>query len=185
MNQNHLPDEAAEVLRFWFAELSPEQWWRDKTLDQQIAARFLDTYFSLRRSVPPNWRASPHGELAAVLVLDQFPRNMFRGRAAAFATDAKARALANDALLRGFDAGLSVDERLFLYLPFEHSEDREDQARALDLISALDNAHYTDFARQHKQVIDRFGRFPQRNAALVRISTPEEEAYLAQEAAHW
>jgi uncharacterized protein (DUF924 family) len=185
MTNNKSPGEAGDVLRFWFKELTPEQWWRDQTLDQQIAARFLDTYFSLRRSVPETWRDSPHGMLAAVLVLDQFPRNMFRGRAAAFATDAQARQLADDALLRGFDAGLSVDERLFLYLPFEHSENREDQARALDLISALGNAQYTDFARQHKQVIDRFGRFPQRNSALVRVSTLEEEAYLAAGETKW
>jgi uncharacterized protein (DUF924 family) len=86
--------------------------------------------------------------------------------------------LADRAIARGFDADLSVDERLFLYLPFEHSENPADQERALALISALGNAQYTDFARAHKDVIDRFGRFPQRNAALVRVSTPEEAAFL-------
>lgn len=185
MSNDALPDDAADVLRFWFEELTPEQWWRDRTLDQQIAARFLGTYHRLRRKVPGPWLATPRGVLAAVLVLDQFPRNMFRGTAAAFATDAKARQLADYAVARGFDAGLSVDERLFLYLPFEHSEDGADQERALDLISALGNAQYTDFARQHKDVIDRFGRFPQRNAALVRRSTPAEEAFLRAGETKW
>jgi len=118
-------------------------------------------------------------------VLDQFPRNMFRGTAAAFATDAKARQLPDYAVARGFDVGLSVDERLFLYLPFEHSEDMADQERALALISALGNPHYTDFARQHKDVIERFGRFPQRNAALARMSTMEEESFLAAAETQW
>lgn len=180
-----LPDDAAGVLRFWFEDLTPEQWWRDQTLDRQIAARFIDLYYRLRRKVPEAWIETPRGVLAAVIVLDQFPRNMFRGTAAAFATDAQARILADDAVTRGFDAGLSVDERLFLYLPFEHSENAADQARALALISALGNPQYTEFARQHKEVIDRFGRFPQRNAALVRVSTPEEEAFLAARETQW
>jgi len=179
------PAEAERVLLFWFEELTPEQWWRDSTLDQRVAARFLDLYHRLRRAAPADWRASPRGMLAAVLVLDQFPRNMFRGTAAAFATDARARALADQAVGRGFDRGLSVDEKLFLYLPFEHSEDAADQARAVSLIGALGNPQYTEFAKQHQAVIERFGRFPQRNAALVRVSTPEEEAFLAEGAAHW
>jgi len=185
MSDKRLPEEAAEVLRFWFEALTPEQWWRDQTLDQQISARFLDLYHRLRRKVPEVWLDTPHGVLAAVLVLDQFPRNMFRGTAAAFATDAKARQLADYAVARGFDVGLSVDERLFLYLPFEHSEDMADQERALALISALGNPHYTDFARQHKDVIERFGRFPQRNAALARMSTMEEESFLAAAETQW
>jgi len=185
MSDNHLPQEAAQVLKFWFEELTPAQWWRDDTLDGQIAARFLDLYHRLRRKVPPQWLAAPRCVLAAVLVLDQFPRNMFRGTAAAFATDAQARRLVEYAVARGLDAGLHVDERLFLYLPFEHSEDPADQQRALDLIGSLGNPGYADFARQHKQVIDRFGRFPQRNTALVRLSTPEEEAFLEAGGANW
>ncbi len=184
-NEQPLPAEASAVLRYWFEELTPEQWWRDRTLDQQIAARFLDLYHRLRRAVPADWRETPRGVLAAVLVLDQFPRNMFRGTAAAFATDARARALAAEAVERGFDTALGVDEKLFLYLPFEHSEDAADQARAVELISALGNAQYTEFAKQHQAVVERFGRFPQRNAALVRVSTPEEEAFLAEGSANW
>ncbi len=180
-----LPREAAEVLSFWFEVLTPEQWWRDRTLDEWIAGRFLDVYHELRRAVPSDWLASAPGVLAGVLVLDQFPRNMFRGTAAAFATDAAARRLTDEAVSRGFDAGLSVDERLFLYLPFEHSEDAADQARAVALIEALGNPHFTAFALEHKAVIDRFGRFPQRNAALVRVSTAEEAAFLAEGTANW
>ncbi|RIA56668.1 DUF924 family protein [Dichotomicrobium thermohalophilum] len=180
-----LPPQALDVLNFWFEELTPEQWWRDQTLDKQITARFLDLYHRLRRKVPEEWRETPRGVLAAVLVLDQFPRNMFRGTAAAFATDAKARLLAHEAIQHEFDAELNVDERLFLYLPFEHSESPADQARALGLISALGNAQYTEFARQHKKVIDRFGRFPQRNAALVRMSTLEEDAFLEARETQW
>ena len=184
-NEQPLPADAAAVLRYWFDELTPEQWWRDRTLDHQIAARFLDLYHRLRRAVPADWCETPRGMLAAVLVLDQFPRNMFRGTAAAFATDARARALAEEAVRRGFDAALGVEEKLFLYLPFEHSEDAADQARAMSLIGALGNPQYTDFAKQHQAVIERFGRFPQRNAALVRVSTPKEEVFLAAGAAHW
>jgi len=180
-----MPGEAEDVLRFWFSELTPEQWWRAQALDRQISQRFLDLYHRLRRKVPESWLAHPRGVLAAVLVLDQFPRNMFRGTAAAFATDVAARRLTDHAVSRGFDAGLSVDEKLFLYLPLEHSENPEDQARAITLIEALGNAQYTDFARQHKEVIDRFGRFPQRNAALVRVSTSAEEAFLRQSDQHW
>lgn len=185
MTDAGLPAEAADVLHFWFQELTPEQWWRAQTLDRQITSRFLELYHRLRRRVPADWLQSPRGCLAAVLVLDQFPRNMFRGTAAAFATDAKARRLADHAIGQGFDSGLSVDERLFLYLPFEHSENPADQARAISLIEALGNAQYTDFARQHKDVIDRFGRFPQRNAALVRVSTPDEVAFLQTGGAKW
>jgi len=186
-NQDYaaLPREAEEVLRCWFDELTPEQWWRDRTLDEWIAGRFLDVYHRLRRAVPSDWLASAPGVLAGVLVLDQFPRNMFRGTAAAFATDVAARQLTDFAIVGGLDQGLSVDERLFLYLPLEHSEDARDQERAVALIEALGNPHYTAFAREHKAVIDRFGRFPQRNAALVRVSTPEEEAFLTEGGANW
>lgn len=180
-----LPQEARQVLHFWFTELRPEQWWRDDILDQQIASRFGEVFERLAKGVPDAWLVTPHGVLAAVLVLDQFPRNMFRGTARAFATDSAARRLAENAVDRGLDQALSVDERLFLYLPFEHSEDGGDQQRAVALISALGNAQYTDFARQHKQVIDRFGRFPQRNGALGRVSRPEEEAFLQAGATNW
>ncbi len=185
MTKQRMPGEAADVLRFWFQELTPGQWWRDQTLDQQISGRFLGLYHGLRQSVPEAWLETPRGVLAAVLVLDQFPRNMFRGTAAAFATDVNARQLADYAINRGFDAALGVDERLFVYLPFEHSEDPADQARAFALISALGNAQYTAFAREHKDVIDRFGRFPQRNVALARKSTPEEKAFLAARETQW
>jgi len=177
-DQSHLPAQAQEVLDFWFHELSPEQWWRDDNLDEVIAARFGALYQQLCKEVPDAWLHSPETLLAAIIVLDQFPRNMFRSSAAAFASDAQALRLSGYGVSRGFDRALSVDRRLFFYLPFEHSEDAADQARAVELISALGNAQYTEFALQHKAVIDRFGRFPHRNAALSRVSTAEEEEFL-------
>ena len=117
--------------------------------------------------------------LAAVVVLDQFPRNMFRGTARAFASDGPALNVASRAVALGWDRLLRRDERVFLYLPYEHSEDRVMQARSVELMSRLGNVEWTRYAQAHKDVIDRFGRFPHRNAALGRASTPEEEAYLA------
>jgi uncharacterized protein (DUF924 family) len=112
--------------------------------------------------------------LAAVIVLDQFPRNMFRDSARAFAGDPMARHLAREAVQRGFDAGLADEQRLFMYLPFEHSEDREDQALSCELIGNIGNDYWTKYAQAHKEIIDRFGRFPHRNAVLGRTSTRAE-----------
>ena len=116
--------------------------------------------------------------LAAIVVFDQMPRNMFRGSPRAFATDEKALAIADAAIARGFDAGLTRDERMFCYLPFEHAEDREAQARCVALMSALGDPELTKWAEAHKAVIARFGRFPHRNAVLGRTSTPEEIEFL-------
>ena len=115
-----------------------------------------------------------------MLVLDQFPRNMFRDTPQAFATDALARAVAQGAIAQGLDDGLEPEQRVFLYLPLEHSEDKDDQALAVALISGLGDAEFTRYAQAHKAVIDRFGRFPHRNAVLGRPSTPEEQAFLAE-----
>lgn len=174
-----LPAGAKAVLQFWFEELEPEQWWRDSALDGVIRERFQALHERLANSVPPEWMATPRAALAAVIVLDQFPRNMFRGTARAFATDAKAREIARHAVDRGFDLALGKDERAFLYLPFEHSEDPADQSRSLELFRALGDAHYLKFAQEHADVIQQFGRFPQRNAALGRESTVEELAFLS------
>ena len=117
---------------------------------------------------------TPRVALAAVIVLDQFPRNMFRDSARAFAGDPMARHIAREAVDRGFDAGLKDEQRLFLYLPFEHSEDREDQALSCELIGSIGNDYWTKYAQAHKEIIDRFGRFPHRNAVLGRTSTRAE-----------
>ena len=119
-----------------------------------------------------------NGRLAAVIVLDQFPRNMYRGASRAFAADGAALSLAKEALMRGFDRELSIDERKFLYMPFEHSENPAEQARSMELFGTLESELDLDYARRHKEIIDRFGRFPHRNAVLGRISTPEEIEFI-------
>lgn len=179
-------DAAHDVLDFWFNRLPPGAWWRkDPALDRDIAARFGDLHKAAAADDLDPWRRWPGHMLALILVLDQFSRNIFRDDPRAFAADAKARALAVEALDRGIDLGFARDaERLFLYLPFEHSEALEDQDRACDLcetrIDGPDAPIYRQFAEAHRDVIRRFGRFPHRNAILGRQTTPEEAAYLAE-----
>jgi len=175
---NHDP-EIDRVLSFWFEELRPEQWFTvDDTVDEDVRARFRALHRRLAAGVPPDWKQTPEGFFAAVIVLDQFPRNMFRGDARAFATDAAALALADRAIGRGFDRALAPVRRKFLYMPFQHSERPEDQARSVDLFASLDDPQALDFAKRHKEIVDRFGRFPHRNAVLGRASTAEELTFL-------
>jgi uncharacterized protein (DUF924 family) len=169
------------VLAFWFGELVPEAWFRkDETVDTAIRDQFLELHEWLARTPLPEVQTVPKAALAAVIALDQFPRNMFRGTARAFATDPLALGIARQAVASRLDAGLRVPERLFLYLPFEHSEDASDQARSVELIGSLGNAEHARYALAHKATIDRFGRFPHRNAILGRPSTLEEIAFLAE-----
>ncbi|AXE32391.1 DUF924 domain-containing protein [Chromobacterium phragmitis] len=184
--------QVEEVLAFWFgasddeALSRPREAWfrRDDAFDAEIRRRFL-----------PQWRALAAGELAIdagdargalawLIVADQFPRNLFRGEARAFSSDAMAREGARLAVGQGLEQTLPPVARVFFYLPFEHSEDMADQRRSLALFAALDAAlpgsNYLDYARRHERVIAEFGRFPHRNAALGRASTPAELSYLAQ-----
>lgn len=171
-------DWTTEVLGFWFDELGESRWFaKDEALDAVIRRRFLPVYEQVRAQNSGDF-ATPQQALAAVLVLDQFPRNMFRGTARAFAADALARDIARRAVHTGLDAALTPAQRLFLYLPFEHSEDAADQALAVRLIEVLGNESWTTYARAHQSLIERFGRFPHRNAVLGRASTPEEEEAL-------
>lgn len=168
------PTWIAEVLNFWFVELGPAQWFaKNAALDQQIRDRFLTTHRQLLASEAAGI-AGPRAMLAAVVVLDQFSRNLFRGDPHAFAADAIARRLADQAIGQGLDRAMNAQERLFLYLPFEHSEDAADQASSVALTGALGNDQWTRFALAHQRIIDRFGRFPHRNAVLGRQSTAEE-----------
>lgn len=168
------------VLGFWFDELTPALWFvANAEVDRQIAQRFGDVYTLLATALPEVWPATARGRLAAVIALDQFPRNMFRGTAQAFATDTCALRIAGAAIDAGFDRQLPAVQRQFLYLPFQHSEHASDQVRSAGLYAALGNAHALDFALRHKAIIDRFGRFPHRNRALGRPSTAEEVAFLA------
>jgi uncharacterized protein (DUF924 family) len=168
-----------QIVSFWFEELTPKNWYRrDEALDAKIRERFGETYEALKAAVPDDWLRGPEGYLAAILVLDQFPRNMFRGSPEAFATDESALALAKKAIAKDYDQWLPKPKRAFVYLPFQHSEDTEDQARSVQLFTALGNPVNLDFALRHQVIVDRFGRFPHRNAVLGRQSTQGEEAFL-------
>jgi uncharacterized protein (DUF924 family) len=167
------------ILRFWFETLTPEDWYRkDPAIDAEIAARFGATYAALNEYVPPASIAEPRGMLAAILVLDQFPRNMFRDDRRAFATDEAALALAKRAIAEGLDSRLPPEQRAFIYLPFQHSEAAADQDHSIALFTALGNPLNLDFARRHEAIVARFGRFPHRNKLLGRTSTAEELAFL-------
>jgi uncharacterized protein (DUF924 family) len=169
---------ANDVLAFWRAAGEKKWFAKDDAFDAEIRTRFLPTYEAAARGELADWEATPEGALALAIVLDQFPRNMFRGDARAFAADATARAVADRAIQRGFDAKVPVDERLFFYLPFEHSESMVDQERSCALVKTLGNADLLHWAELHADIIRRFGRFPHRNAVLGRATTPDEKAYL-------
>ena len=172
------PTWVAEVLEFWFSELTPADWWKKSDeIDARIRARFLD----LHAQVLAAGGGHPDGArptLATVIVLDQFSRNMFRGTPRAFAADPLARRIAREVINHGLDASLREEERMFLYLPFEHSEHRDDQAFSVRLFSQLGREEWRHHALAHQSIIERFGRFPHRNAVLGRQSTPEELAAL-------
>jgi uncharacterized protein (DUF924 family) len=173
------PQWISEVLRFWFAETKPQQWFtRDENLDAEIRRRFGALHASLIEKVPATVTATPLGALATVIVLDQFSRNLYRNSPRAFAADATALAIAQEAIAAGFDRELDANQRMFLYMPFQHSEDKAIQARSMELFQALGNANALDYAQQHRDIIERFGRFPHRNRVLNRTSTPEEIEFL-------
>jgi uncharacterized protein (DUF924 family) len=167
-----------DVIRFWFEELSPQDWFvRNDAIDRQIRERFLLLHEELSKHtelVPVTARQA----LGTAIVLDQFPRNLFRGSSRAFGTDGMALAIAQQAITTGLDRELTAQQRVFLYMPFQHAEDREIQGRSVELFASNGLEQPLDYARRHKEVIDRFGRFPHRNAALGRDSTPEEREFM-------
>ena len=173
-----------EVVSFWFGTLTPKAWWTaDPAIDAEIARRFGDLRSALANAPPDPATLDARGHLAAVLVLDQFPRNLFRGAAQAFATDAAARAVCLAAVDRALDAALPVCQRHFVYMPLMHAEDPALQRRSLALFERLGEPDALRSARAHHDTIVRFGRFPYRNVALGRTSTPGEQAFLAEHAA--
>ncbi|MGI8612008.1 MAG: DUF924 family protein [Sphingomicrobium sp.] len=169
-------DWRGEVLKFWFG-LEPERWWKaDPELDGEIRRRFLKLW-STRRELPvASFLDDPLTALAGVVLFDQFPRNMFRGHAEQFATDHLGLAIAGAAVDRGFDDQLKPNERAVLYMPFQHSEDLADQRRSLILFTALGDDFLLGYAKKHHDVIERFARFPHRNAILGRVPRPQEIA---------
>ncbi len=177
-----------KILAFWFGESadygkSRSQWFKkDAAFDDEIRRHFLATYDAAASVQLSDWKNEAQRCLALIVVLDQFPRNMFRGSGRAFAADALALEAANHALQRGFDLGMKPVERQFTYLPLEHSESLDDQERCLKLMLELSAFPETSdlhiWAEKHLVIIQRFGRFPHRNAALGRESTAEEIAFL-------
>lgn len=173
---------AQDVLTFWFEELTPKDWFTKSTeLDQRIAERFSTVHRAATRCETVSWRSSPTGRLAEIIVLDQFSRNIFRDHPESFAHDGLALALAQEAVALGVDDQLNTaQERSFLYMPYMHSESPVIHETALRLFSHPDLAYNLEFEQQHKDIIDRFGRYPHRNRILGRTSTPEEIAFLQQ-----
>lgn len=166
----------AEVLDFWFG-LKPEQWWKaDAELDQEVRERFQELWEEQSGFPIDHFLGSPEEALAAVILFDQLPRNMFRGAADQFATDHMALAIAKEAVERGYDEAFAQPRRGFLYMPFQHSEDLDDQQRSIGLFTALGDPEQLRYAKLHHDVIARFGRFPHRNAILGRTPRPDEIA---------
>lgn len=181
-----LPPAAAEVLAFWFgdADVARPEWFRkDPAFDDLIRQRFGGLIEQALAGAIDDWAATPEGALARIVVLDQFPRNVFRDTPRAFAGDRQALAAARALVHTGGDRLLPPRRRSFVYLPFEHAEDRAAQQTAVDLFGALaaerpDLADLLEWARRHQVVIERFGRFPHRNRVLGRVDTAEEAAFL-------
>lgn len=176
-------DTCNEIIHFWFSETEPVQWFqKNKDFDNLIRERFLVSYNMAKEGLSDEWQTNSEGCLALCILLDQFPRNMFRNTPQAFETDEKALRIAKSCVKNGLDQVLSPLKRRFIYLPFEHSETIEDQKKSLKLFETLkkDDPLGYEYALRHYEVIEKFGRFPHRNKILGRENTPEEEEYLAQ-----
>ncbi len=170
-----------EILRFWFEEIDPSKWWaKDDDFDQLMRGRFSEVQAQAARCELFEWRADARGRLAEIIVLDQFSRNIFRGSPSSFASDPLALALAQEAISAKADAALSPTERSFLYLPFMHSESLKIHAVAMELYRKNGIQGNLDFEIRHRNIIERFGRYPHRNAILGRKSTPAEIEFLRQ-----
>lgn len=167
-----------DVVMFWI-KAGPKAWFKKSPrFDAEIRERFEALHHAAARGELDGWAATADGALALVLLLDQFPRNLYRGSPHAFATDPLARRIARTAVDRGFDAQVAPELRQFFYLPFEHSEHPADQAHSVALCAASGDAELLKWAEIHRDIITRFGRFPHRNASLGRATTEEEQAFL-------
>ncbi len=172
---------AEDILGFWFEEIQPAQWWKiDPAFDELVRSRFGALHERARLCELFAWRVTPAGRLAEVIVLDQFARNIHRGTAGAFAADPLALALAQEAVAAGADLALDAERRAFLYMPYMHSESAAIHAAAEPLMRERAPRHTHEFELKHKAIVDRFGRYPHRNAMLGRASTAEEVEFLKQ-----
>ncbi|MBI1273548.1 MAG: DUF924 family protein [Alphaproteobacteria bacterium] len=171
---------AEDIVNFWFMEVGEQKWFKPAPeLDQEITKRFTPLYEQAASGQLKEWEETPSGMLALLLLLDQFPRNMFRNTAKAFATDDLALDLARTSIIKHFDDRIDVNFKLFFYLPFEHSENMGDQRLALFYVrERTKNPEWLEWAERHFNTIQQFGRFPHRNEALGRQSTAAEEAFL-------
>lgn len=178
-----MKDFQKDILAFWFEETQPPQWFQvNEAFDNAILERFTEPYDMAVSGQFDDWRNSADGTLAYCILLDQMPRNMFRGMPKAFATDDKALIAAKYAISKGLDQVLPLQKRRFVYLPFEHSEKINDQHRSVELFEKIkdDDPLGYDYALRHLKVIEAYNRFPHRNKILARENTPEEEEYLAE-----
>lgn len=170
-----------QVSRFWFEEAGRAAWWKkDAAFDREVARLFAGTLERARCCELHEWRRTPLGRVAEIVVLDQFSRNIYRGRPESFASDSLALGLSQEAIAQGADSNLAPDQRAFLYMPFMHSESLEIHDWALELFGAPGLEETLEFEIKHKAIIERFGRYPHRNAILGRASTVEEIEFLAQ-----
>ncbi len=170
-----------EILKFWFEEIDRSFWFKkDADFDRLLAERFGNLHTQASHGELIFWRDTPHGRLAEIIVLDQFSRNLFRDSANAFAYDGMALVLAQEAVRNGADAALSAQERVFLYMPYMHSESLVIHKTAVELFTRNGIQNNLDYELKHKAIIERFGRYPHRNALLGRASTPEELEFLSQ-----
>jgi uncharacterized protein (DUF924 family) len=177
------PEWYDEVLGFWFGELSAEAWFtRNDDVDRACRERFGHLHHQFAGTVPPAAFEQPRPALAAVVLFDQFPRNMYRGTPQAFASDRVAAQISRNALDKGFGGTMSVDEKQFLFMPLMHSEVLADQERCVMLFKTLGNDEALRYAEEHRDIIAKFGRFPHRNRALGRENSEAETEFLAQHA---
>lgn len=177
---------AQDILLFWFEGTPPGQWWKaDPVFDALISERFAALHARAAQGELSSWRGSAEGRLGEVLLLDQFSRNIHRGTPRAFAQDGMALVLAQEAVACSADQALPPVQRGFLYLPWMHSESRKIHAQAEPLFRELGNDNTLNFELRHKAIIDRFGRYPHRNAVLGRTSTAEEAEFLTQPGSHF
>ena len=172
---------AEEIIKFWFEELTPKQWFNSsEELDAEIWERFGEIHNAAAKGELNSWRSTPEGSLAEIIVLDQFSRNIYRGKPGAFANDLAALVLAQEAIRKGFHIKVETFKRSFFYMPFMHSESLMIHKKAVRLFNEPGMEDYFDYEIKHKEIIERFGRYPHRNEILGRNSTAEEIEFLTQ-----